>query len=71
VFFDETGTPFCSACISPVDNKPVGLNLQYVNEKHPDYEGGLFIYKCPACNADYHIAGNVLATAKAKTPKAK
>jgi hypothetical protein len=71
IFFDETGTPFCSACISPVDNKPIGLNLQYKNKSHPDYGGGLFVYKCPGCGSDYHIAGNTLAMAKAKSPKPK
>jgi hypothetical protein len=71
MFFDETGTPFCSACISPVDNKPVGLNLHFTNKAHPDYGGGLFVYKCPACGADYNIAGNTLAIAKTNHPTAK
>jgi hypothetical protein len=69
IFFDETGSPFCSACISPLDNNPVGLNLQFENKAHPSYAGGLFVYKCPKCNADYHIAGNTLERAKAKRAK--
>jgi hypothetical protein len=71
VFFDKAGTPLCSACISPVDNQPVGLSLKYVNKMHPDYSGGLFVYTCPQCKAEFNIAGNTLATAKANTPNAQ
>jgi hypothetical protein len=69
IFFDETGTPFCSACVSPVDNKPVALNLHFENNAHPSYDGGLFVYKCPKCQVGYHIAGNALAIAKTKRAK--
>jgi hypothetical protein len=68
IFFDGTGTPCCSVCISPVDNKPIALNKQFENSVNPDYRGGLFIYTCPKCRADYNISGNTLAMARANTP---
>jgi hypothetical protein len=71
IFFDEEGTPFCSACISPVDNKPGALNKGFVNKSHPEYAGGLFVYKCPGCGAEYNIAGNTLAAARANTNSAR